>query len=138
MKQLMLILILVTLSAPTCFGEWAEVSENKDGGTYYVDFERIKERDGYVFFRYLGDYPKSLIPGRNSKILSFESYTQGDCDKLRWKVLAGNSYSQPMGKGTALHSSDEPDDNWTYPSPVLDPPTGQNILKTVCDYVKRK
>ena len=74
----------------------------------------------------------------NSEILSFENYTQGDCNLFRWKVLTGNSYSQSMGEGTVLHSSDEPDENWTYPSPVLDPPTGEDILNAVCDYVKNK
>jgi hypothetical protein len=136
MKQLILTVILATLSASTCLGEWIEVSKGESENTFYVDFDRIKEHGGHVYYWYLGDFPNSLMPVRNSEILSFESYTQGDCNLSRWKVLAGNSYSQPMGKGAALHSSDEPDENWTYPSPVLDPPTGQNILKAVCGYVE--
>ena len=136
MKQLILTLILVTLSTPTCLGEWTEVTEGESGNAYYyVDFEKIREHGGYVYYWYLGDFPKSLM---DSEILSFENYTQGDCNLFRWKVLTGNSYSQSMGEGTVLHSSDEPDENWTYPSPVLDPPTGEDILNAVCDYVKNK
>ena len=138
MKQLILTFILVTLSAPTCLGEWTKVAEGEGGNTYYVDFERIKERDGHTYYWHLGNFPNSLMPVRNSEILSFESYIQGDCEQFRYKVLAGNSYSQPMGEGAALHSSDEPDEVWTYPSPVLDPPTGQDILKAVCGYVENK
>ena len=58
MKPLILTIFLITLSAPVCFGEWTGVTEGEDGNTYYVDFERIKERRGYIYYWYLTDYPK--------------------------------------------------------------------------------
>lgn len=37
-----------------------------------------------------------------------------------------------MGEGTALYSSDVPDDNWTYPSPVTPNTSKAFELKKVC------
>ena len=128
MKQLILTLVLVTLSAPVCFGEWTGVTEGEDGNTYYVDFERIKERRGYVYYWYLTDYPKPNKDGN----MSMQWYLQGDCDPLRFKTINSIGYKEPMGEGF-LGSKTESAKNWIYPPPDS---VYEGILKRVCRYVK--
>ena len=57
MRKLILILSLiftVTLSSPS-YAEWTKVDEGVDGDTYYVDFKRIRQHDGFVYFWDLTD-----------------------------------------------------------------------------------
>ena len=128
MKQLILTLILVTLSAPVCFGEWEVVSKNVKGGVHYVDFGGISQHSGYVFFGELVDY-KPNVDG----IVSTEVYTQADCDRFRYKTLSAFTYNQPMGKGDMIDISDDLDRNWEDPQPDS---VEEGILKIVCNYVK--
>jgi len=52
MKSLTLItaLTLSLIFSSTCFAEWTEVSKSVDGDTFYVDYDRIKQHGGYVYF----------------------------------------------------------------------------------------
>ncbi|MAH85467.1 MAG: hypothetical protein CBB68_14680, partial [Rhodospirillaceae bacterium TMED8] len=76
MKTLLTIFTLVftVFFSTTSFAEWTKVSENVDGDSYYVDFERIRKHDGYVYFWYLSDYLKPTETG----VLSAMRYHQGD------------------------------------------------------------
>jgi hypothetical protein len=53
MKNLLTIFTLlfstVVFSSPS-YADWAKVGENVKGDTSYVDFERIRKVDGYVYF----------------------------------------------------------------------------------------
>jgi hypothetical protein len=53
MKKLTLIFTLVfstvMFSSPS-YSKWTKVDETANGNTYYVDFERIRKVDGYVYF----------------------------------------------------------------------------------------
>ena len=51
---LLAIIFTVMFSSPS-FADWKKVSENVDGDTYYVDFERIRKHGGYVYFWDLQD-----------------------------------------------------------------------------------
>jgi hypothetical protein len=46
-----------------------------EGNTHYVDFERIKKHDGYVYWWDLTD----LLKPNEYGILSGKAYKQGDC-----------------------------------------------------------
>ena len=129
MKQLILTLILVTLSAPVCFGEWLKVATSNDGDTFHIDYERIREHDGYVYFWWLIDNRDPDLSG----IMSGINYYQADCDLFRFKRLSWNAYKQPMGKGTLQSSGSKPDENWTYPIPDY---VAETTLKRGCAYVK--
>ena len=111
-------------SPSTSFAEWTKVSENVRGNTFYVDFERIKKHDGYVYFWYLRDYLKPTEWGDSSSKI----YVQGDCKLFRWKMLTNITHKQPMGRGTAdSYSPKNPE--WNYPSPNS---MDENFLKSVC------
>ena len=59
MKKLTLILSLmfiVTLSSPS-YAEWKNVGTIGGGGdTFYIDLERIRKVDGFVYYWVLTDY----------------------------------------------------------------------------------
>ena len=113
-------------SPSTSFAEWEKVSENVYGTTY-VDFERIRKHDGYVYFWYLFDYLKPDEYGD----LSEKTYVQSDCKLFRYKKLSGTFHKEPMGEGTSVTGT--PSGKWEYPSP--DSSTEIN-LKSVCQYAR--
>ena len=43
------LLFTLLLSAPS-YAKWTKVGESVTGSTFYVDFERIRKHDGYVYF----------------------------------------------------------------------------------------
>ncbi len=111
-------------------GEWKKLAENTNGDTIYIDFERIKQEDGYVYWWHLIDLLEPLDGS-----MSVKAYRQGDCDEFRYKSSNVSFYSEPMGEGDMLEKFSEPDEDWTYPNPESG---GELELKNVCDYVKSK
>lgn len=126
MKKLTLIFTLlfstVMFSSPS-YAEWTKVSENDIGHTFYVDFEKIRKVDGYVYWWDLEDF---LKPSKG--YLSIKYYSQGDCKLFRYKGLSRSFHKEPMGGGTG-RVINTPDKEWTYPSPNS---SAEIILKKVC------
>ena len=128
MKTLLLIFTLlfstVVFSSPS-YAEWTKIGENVDGTTFYVDFERIRKHDGYVYFWSLNDY---LKPFRG--VLSDKAYYQVDCKLLRYKALSGSFHKEPMGRGIGdTPPIPKSHKDWSYPSPNS---AIEFILKSVC------
>ena len=124
MRKLTLTLVFTLMFSSTSFAEWTKVGKDTDGNTFYVDFERIRKHDGYVYWWDLSDYLKP-----RQEYLSAKQYNQGDCKLFRVKYLSDSYYTQPMGQGTPSTTSNKPDKEWRYPSPnsVI-----ETILKSVC------
>ena len=125
MKTLLTIstFVFIFMFSSPSFADWTKVTESVDGNTFYVDFERIRKVDGFVYYWELGDLLKPYSDGT----LSYKVYTQGDCKLFRFKRLSGSSHKEPMGGGTG---KDFPlSDKWTYPSPNS---SMETILKSVC------
>ena len=118
----------VMFSPSTSFAGWTEVGENVSGSTYYVDFERIRKDDGYVYYWYLGDYLKPNEYGN----FSAKVYIQGDRKKFRYKSLSDSFHKEPMGRGDS-ETNNTPDKEWRYPSPDS---SIETILKSVCQYAR--
>ena len=77
MKKLTLIFTLLfsTVMFPSAsFAEWTKVSENVNGATFYVDFERIKKHKGLVYYWQLANYLKPTQDGT----FSAKSYKEAD------------------------------------------------------------
>ena len=94
-------------SSPS-FAGWKKVSDKvetinfddsvwKNLQIFYVDFERIREHDGYVYWWNLVDHQNPL-PG--SEALSYKSYIQGDCKVFRLRPLNAFAYEELMGQGS--------------------------------------
>ena len=104
------------------------MSEDVDG-TAYVDFERIKKHDGYVYWWDLVDLLKPDEYGD----LSGKGYVQGDCKKFRYKNLSWSFHKGSMGGGEISSTHNIPNKDWNYPSPDS---AGETILKPVCQYAR--
>ena len=116
-------LLSLMFSSPS-YSEWTKVSENVDGDTYYVDFDRIRKHGGYVYFWRLSDYLKPSPYGD----LSLKLYRQGDCKLFRYKSLSFSSHKESMGGGTGdTYSRENPE--WEYPPPDS---VAETTLKLVC------
>ena len=129
MRKLTLILTTLIFSvmfSSTSFAEWKKMGESVESGTtFYVDFERIRKHDGYVYFWMLSDY---LKPKHGD--LSVKMYNQGDCKLFRYKSLSYSYYKEPMGRGTGDVSEPVKSmQGWKYPSPDS---SGETVLKLVC------
>ena len=126
MKSLLTFITLVftMMFSSTSFAEWTKVGENVSGSAFYLDFERIRKVDGYVYFWYMQNY---LKPDKFGDF-SAKMYLQGDCKIFRVKYLSFSYHKEPMGRGTgevnASHSKE-----WTFPTPdsVI-----EEILKKSC------
>jgi hypothetical protein len=116
----------VMFSSPS-FADWKRVISSVDGNTFYVDFERIRKVDGFVYFWDLQDYPKPNSLG----YLSFKGYTQGDCKLFRSRFLSGSFHEKPMGGG--MRNPYKVRAKWRYPPPDS---VSETILKSVCAYAK--
>ena len=104
------LLVPVAISSPS-FADWARIAENPTGNTFYVDFQKIRQTDGYIYFWLLNDYGSESEWG----YLSSTAYVQGDCNLFRYKNLTWSIYKQPMGIGDNPVSI-KPPDEWLHPS----------------------
>ena len=129
MKKITLLLstlvFSLTVFSSSSYAEWTEVKENVKGTVFYVDFERIRKHDGYVYWWDLGDYLKPSNQGN----LSLKIYKQGDCKFFRFKYLSMSLHKEPMGGGTGKTIT--PPDKWEYPPPDS---VDEYVLETVCAY----
>jgi hypothetical protein len=128
MKKFIFTLLFSTLvfSSPSYAG-WTEVEKNVVGSTSYVDFDRIRKHDGYVYYWVLSD----LLKPSKSGVLSVKAYYQGDCKLFRLKYLSLSFYTEPMGNGTLTGSNNTPDKEWRYPPPSS---SGETVLNSVCSH----
>ena len=130
MKKLIPILTVFLsffLFPSTSLGEWKHVSNNIDGDQYFVDFDRIREIKGYVYYWKLGDFKK---PVGNGKWLSIRTYEKGDCERFRFKVITVSLFKGQMVEGESI--TDDTEREWTYPPPNT---PNEEILKSVCEKI---
>jgi hypothetical protein len=107
----------------TTFANWTKVDESAIGN-HYVDFDKIRTQNGFVYFWTLLDLLKPDPDGD----LSYKNYKQGDCKLFRFKSLSFSFHKEPMGDGAGETGSPE-NPEWNYPSPN----SGDKMtLKLVC------
>ncbi len=109
----------------TSYAEWTKVTYNA-AGSLYIDYERIRKHDGYVYYWVLVDFLERTESGH----LSGKLYKQGDCNLFRWKFLSISNHKEPMGGGTA-ETMTYNDDDWKYPPPNS---TFEVSLNQVCNW----
>jgi hypothetical protein len=132
MKTLLTIftVIFTVMFSSTSFAGWTKVGKTLQGDTFYVDFERIRKHDGYVYSWYLTDYLKPTPYGD----FSSKVYIQCDCRVFRSRGLSMSFHKEPMGGGTGQVKEPKGEQkNWIYPTPNS---MNELILKTVCEYAK--
>ena len=116
MKKLILIFILsfsTFVYSSTSYAAWVEVAKSTTGDTFYIDFERIRQHSGNIFYWVLSDYLKPTQLGTVSAV----TYYQGDCKLFRYKRLSSHFYEVPMASGQPESINNNPADNWSYANP---------------------
>jgi len=108
MKKLLVLLFSILISFNS-YGEWRYITDNVNGTNYYIDYETIKENNGYLYFWQLDDYLEPLSDSDGPRFSSILMY-KVDCDSLSYKRLTATFYSGQMGKGTSKTIS--MDDDW--------------------------
>jgi hypothetical protein len=102
--------------------EWTKVYTG-DGSSAYVNFDRLKKRDGKLYYWALIDLHS--MKGQ----WSLTMYQETECKRDRFKVLNSTTYSDRMGSGNVIGTDNTPM-NWTYPTPDT---FGEAIFDAVCD-----
>ena len=92
------------------FADWTKVNESEIGN-HYVDFDKIKKQDGFVYFWTLFDL---LKPDQDGD-LSYKNYKKGDCKLFRFKSLSFSFHKEPMGGGIGETGNPE-NPEWNYSS----------------------
>jgi hypothetical protein len=110
MKYLLIIFTLVF--SPTSFADWTMVSKSETGRIYYVDLERIRKVDGFIYFWQMSDY---LIKDKYGD-LSNKVYIKADCELFRYQNLKFYFHKEPMARGDA-EIEDSEDLSWNYATP---------------------
>ena len=128
MKKLLILLFSILISVNS-YGEFTEIGTNKQGRTYYVDYDSITEDGRYINFWMLTDYVTS-----SKGFMSDQVYMKINCKVLSYKPLKGTSYKGQMGKGEKkkrpISSS-----KWTYMVPNT---IGYFMFTEICKYVKNE
>ena len=125
--RVLIILLIILLYSSKSFGDWIRVTGTKES-TFYVDFNRIKVKDGSTYFWYLMDFKeKRYLPSIKKNYQSFVIQGQGDCDLSRFRDLQFVVYKSTMGKDYLLNF--EPKNKWKYPPPGSN---YLNVLESVC------
>ena len=122
------ILIYFSFFASLAFSKMKFVTKNVSGSSFYVDFDNIKQKSGYIYYWGLTDYSQTKPSGTNS----IKAFYELDCDLMRFKFIADHAYSGNMGTGK-VEFNNTPDKEWSYYSPSS---TGYLISQKVCDYTK--
>ena len=121
--NILIALIFFGMFSSSSYAGWKTMDETVNGDILYVDFERIRKHDGYVYFWHLIDYLNPIASDLSAKV-----YNQGDCNLFRFKSLSYIFYDEPMGGGTG-DTVNEPNKEWRNPRPNS---VDEEVLQTVC------
>ncbi|MAF81652.1 MAG: hypothetical protein CMK52_01910 [Proteobacteria bacterium] len=120
-----LIFLLMILPIYGFAANWKKVAEN-DIGTYYIDFDSIKNQNGVVYYTDLVDFVEPF-KGEYSAINRYAV----DCKNENQKWLSFTTFSKSMGKGDVNKKSN--------PNETIFPKSNTIyffIIKNVCNYRK--
>ena len=140
LAPILIALTFTVMFSSTSFAGWKKVTDElqiiqyaefvwKSVLTFYVDFERIRKSDEYVYWWMILERERAPL-GTNE--LSFRSYAQGDCKIFRYKFLQYSAHEERMGKGSGRDTTHK-NPEWIYPTPNS---SNETILKSVCAYTK--
>ena len=120
------ILFSITIFPVPSNAEWTKVFKNDAGNTFFIDFERILNKDGFIYFWSLIDRQSENHLG----YLSTQVYRQTDCKMSSFKILKYSFHEKQMGNesGTSLETKNP---NWAFPSPSS---VEELLVKTICKY----
>ena len=125
MKKLLFLFLLIFSSQS--FAEWKAVSIGKDR-VFYVDFDNLRESNGYIFFWELVNLKEAEKFGRDF-YKSFKTYKQADCKLFQVRYIQKTYiYSEEFGRGNLIQEV-EYDGAWLV---ALPDSNLEAVLNKVC------
>ena len=130
MKNILYTMILSFSFSFSVFADWTFVAQNTDGTNIFIDYDKIKEQNGYIYFWQLTNYNES-----KDRIQSTRNFYQGDCNLGRLKILSFSTNSLPWFSGEILNPADDfkPDVKWRYTPPGT---MWEAVLTAACRHSK--
>ena len=132
MKKIFIIFVTYLLSttiSSAALSQWTKVVESQDGYVSYIDFNKLKIVNDFVYFWELEDFPYPHKDGT----MSLKTYHQVDCSLNAVKYHKYASYNLSMGEGNPIDIWSRTEKKWKTPK------NGSvlfiRILK-VCNFVK--
>ena len=123
---LMALLAMISTSA---LSEWTKVEKNNSGGiTRYVDVAAIQKTEDKVRMVNLIDY-QTAQEAIDDEFLSIKVVQEYDCNEVKKRILAFNTYSRNMGKGEVLYADSSPDEWEIVSSPSS---IGHSLWEIAC------
>jgi len=110
--------------SPPSHAEWKLIGHHLGVSDIYIDFERVRKKNGYYFVWVLYDHKFSKKDF--SSIITLEKL---DCKSRRTKRLDGTLFSGRMGTGRVIYSEDSSENKWEYSIPNS---TGDRVLIEIC------
>jgi hypothetical protein len=109
------------------YGEWTKLIEDGDGDSYYIDFDTIQEKNGYVYWWQMTNY---LKPSKGNKIV--KTLTKGDCGISRSAGVSYIFYKPPMIAGEK-DIYNPPNPKWDY---LVSGSVAKKLLDVSCKLVE--
>lgn len=113
------------LFSSTSFSEWTKIEIKDYKNSYYIDFDKIKKENGFVFWWDMINFSKSTPEG----YLSVRGYKQGDCKLFKFKDLIFLFHKKPMSNGVGDFITLQ--ENWNKPKKHS---ISEIAIKEVCKY----
>ena len=125
----LLLLVIPSIS----LSEWVEVGTSYNNNIVYLDFDRIRQHEGHVYFWTLVNY---LEPGSDGDFSS-TSYYKADCGKWAIVLLKLSTFKQHDGIGEIAFdlSFTKQMQTWIYPEKNTNTDSFTDLLLThICDF----
>ena len=123
LRIFLLILLSTILHSSISLADWIKVTETSTA-KHYVDLERIRNHEGYLYIWTLSDFNKLDL----FRALSSLEYSEVDCKIFRFKYLHYSYHKEQMGKGFEINRH-ALNNQWIYPPPKS---PMEIILQLVC------
>jgi hypothetical protein len=124
----LILLAVLFLSLNVNATEWMEL-QTLENEIMYFDFDslRTSKRSGVIRAWLMLDYPEAKGKSTN-KFHSIKVLVEISCKREEIRTIYGVSYSENMGKGNPIFTSDEKE-KWT---PAIPEDNSVTIYKTLC------
>ncbi len=123
--KIILVIIFTFLFSTTSWGEWSFGKKDKEGNTFYYDKERVRKKNGNLFFWELEDYGKDRFGD-----ISKTTFIGLDCSLLRYMDVKAVLFTTPMGEGKPRRSLTFTAE-WDYPLPNS---IREEMFEEICNY----
>ena len=123
------LMALLAMASTSALSEWTEVEKNNSEGiTRYIDVATIQKTGDKVRMVNLIDY-QTAREAVDDKFLSIKVVQEYDCNEVKKRILAFNTYSGNMGKGGILYADSSPNEWDIVSSPGS---IGLTLWETAC------